>query len=88
MNVEFKSSFVRCIKKVRDKRIKALIKETILEIEKADSLSDIPRLERLTSSEPFFKIKKHSYRFGSKIKDSIVVLIKFGSHENFYNDFP
>ena len=88
MITTFKSSFLRDIKKVRDKKAKALIKRVILSVETAKTLKDIPHLEGLVSTKPYYKIKTPPYRFGIAIDGNTVIFVKFGTRENFYRDFP
>ena len=88
MKVEFRSSFVRDIKKLKSKAISDLVKEVIENCENAQAISDIKHCEPLQSRGKFFKIKHGQYRFGINIDKGTVGFLKFGTRQNFYNDFP
>lgn len=88
MITEYRSSFLKDIKKVKDKKVKDLIESTILKVKSAQCISDIPGCEKLTSRGKFYKIKQPPYRFGIYIDNGIVEFIIFGTRENFYKDFP
>jgi mRNA interferase RelE/StbE len=88
VNVTFRSSFLKDIKKIKDKKVNELVLLTISEVKSAKSIKNIPKIERLVSRQPYYKIKKHPYRFGLYIENSEVEFVKFGTRQNFYRDFP
>lgn len=88
MNVAFRSSFLKDIKKIKDKKVKEIVILTISEVKSAKSTKGIPKIERLVTRQPYYKIKKHSYRFGLYIENANVEFVKFGTRQNFYSDFP
>ena len=88
MNTVFKNSFLRDIKKIKDKKTKVLIKKVIISVETAKTLKEIPHLERFTSTKAYYKIKTPPYRFGVAVEEGTVYFVKFGIRENFYRDFP
>ncbi|KOH45276.1 type II toxin-antitoxin system RelE family toxin [Sunxiuqinia dokdonensis] len=88
MKLEFRNSFLKDVKKVKQATIKSLIKTIIEACEQADTISDIPHCEPLQSRGKFFKIKHGQYRFGVYIDKGAVEFLKFGTRQNFYNDFP
>ena len=87
MNVAFRSSFLKDIKKIKDKKVKELILLTISEVKSAQSTKSIPKIERLVSRQPFYKIKKHPYRFGLYIENAEVEFVKFGTRKTFTKIF-
>jgi len=88
VKVEYRNSFLKDIKKIKDKKVKDLIESTILEAKAANNINEINNCERLTSKGKFYKIKHPPYRFGVHIDKGIIEFIKFGTRENFYSDFP
>ena len=76
------------IKKIRDNSVKELIKEVIDNAREAKVISDIKHIEPLTGKGKYFKIKTPPYRFGVYIDNGRIEFLKFGTRENFYNDFP
>jgi len=88
MKVEFRSSFLNDIKKLKSKYTVNLIQRVIENCETARSISEIRHCEPLQSRGKFFKIKHGQFRFGIFIDKGIVEFLKFGTRQNFYDDFP
>ncbi|RLD72261.1 MAG: type II toxin-antitoxin system RelE/ParE family toxin, partial [Bacteroidetes bacterium] len=42
----------------------------------------------LTSKGKYYKLKHGHYRFGVYINKGVIEFLKFGTRQNFYNDFP
>jgi len=88
MKVEYRSSFIKDIKKLKSKYTVHLIQSVIENCEKADTIVEIKNCEPLQSRGKFFKIKYGQYRFGIYIDNGTIEFLKFGTRKNFYNDFP
>jgi mRNA interferase RelE/StbE len=88
MKIDYRSSFVKDIKKLKSKDISQLITSVIENCEKANTISDIKHCEPLQSRGKFFKLKYGKYRFGIYIDKGTVEFLKFGTRQNFYDDFP
>lgn len=88
MKVEFRSSFLKDIKKLKSKTTVNLIQVVIDDCENAENIAEIRHCEPLQSRGKFFKIKHGQFRFGVYIDKGIVEFLKFGTRQNFYDDFP
>jgi len=88
MIVDFRTSFLKDIKKMKSKDTVSLIQTVIENCENANTISDIKHCEPLQSRGKFFKLKYGKYRFGIYIDKGAVEFLKFGTRQNFYDDFP
>ncbi|PTN07962.1 ParE-like toxin of type II ParDE toxin-antitoxin system [Mangrovibacterium marinum] len=88
MIVEFRNSFLKDIKRVKQETAKKLIKRVIRQCEQAETIRDISHCEPLQSRGKYFKIKHGQYRFGIHIDKGIIEFLKFGTRQRFYDDFP
>lgn len=88
MKVEYRSSFLKDIKKIQSKNTLNLIKSVIENCKSASNIGEINHCEALQSRGKFFKLKYGQYRFGVFIDNGIVEFLKFGTRQNFYDDFP
>lgn len=88
MKVEYRSSFIKDIKKLKSARTSHIIQTVIENCETAQTIADIKHCEPLQSKGKFFKIKYGQYRFGVFINAGTVEFLKFGTRQNFYDDFP
>ncbi len=55
MKAEFKDSFAKDLKRIKDKGLLARVKETIEAIENATSLVDLPNLKKLKGTKKYFR---------------------------------
>ena len=88
MKVLYRSSFLKDIKKLKSAVSVNLIHSAIDNCKRAGTISDIKNCEPLQSRGKFFKLKYGQYRFGIYIDKGIVEFLKFGTRQNFYDDFP
>jgi mRNA-degrading endonuclease RelE of RelBE toxin-antitoxin system len=88
MKLLFRKSFLKDIKRIESKKTKEMILTVIENCRVAENTIDIKNLSALVSNGKFYKIKSGSYRFGLFIDNGTVEFLKFGTRENFYNDFP
>ncbi|MBD1401901.1 type II toxin-antitoxin system RelE family toxin [Pelovirga terrestris] len=60
----FRNSFVRDIKKIKDKQLYQAIQQVIDQVQQADVLTDIPHLKKMSGSQHCYAIRLHEYRIG------------------------
>jgi mRNA interferase RelE/StbE len=88
MKTVFKSSFLRGIKKVKDKRLKDNIANTIEFIENVSNISEISNIEKIKTNKTYFRIRIGDYRIGAKIEKNTVTFAAFGHRKDIYKHFP
>ena len=88
MNRYYENSFWKDIKKIIDHTLMEKIEQTILSIQKADSIKDIPRLKKMKGYKIHYRIKIGNYRIGIKIENETVTFIAFGHRKDIYKFFP
>jgi mRNA interferase RelE/StbE len=88
MNVEFRSSFVRDLKRVRDKELTARVKEVILRIEATENLGQLDNLRRLRGGGDYYRVRLGDYRIGILLKDETVIFVRFMHRRDIYRYFP
>jgi len=64
MDVAFKNSFLKSIKKLRDKSLKDDIFEAINSAEEAQTLDEIPNIKKLIGYTVYHRIRIGDYRSG------------------------
>lgn len=72
MKTEFRDSFGKDLKAIKDKRLLRLVKEAIEAIENADSFADLPNVKRLKGSRNYFLQRVGDYRLGLALGDDIL----------------
>lgn len=88
MIIDYKASFHRDIKKLKDKEQATRLKEIISEIKSAKNLSEIKNLRKIEGSPNHYRIKTGDYRLGVALSGDTVVLVHFLDRKEIYRYFP
>lgn len=88
MNSDFKSSFLRDIKKISNADILNAIERTIEEVEAARDLSLIKNIKKLAGYKNYYRIKIGAYRLGIVFDDNMVTFVRFLHRKDVYKFFP
>ena len=88
MKVEFRDSFAKDLKGVKDKSILWRAKEVIEAVEKADSLADISNLKKLKGGGNYFRMRVGDYRVGVTLENDTVIFVRFLNRKDIYKYFP
>jgi mRNA interferase RelE/StbE len=88
MKVEFKASFARDLKRVRDKGLYRQVQEVIEESESAQTLSDIANLKKLRAPGRYYRIKLGEHRIGVSVVDGTIIFVRFLHRSEIYRYFP
>ena len=70
MNVAFKSSFLKNIKKVKGVGLQEAIFEVINHVEQVESLTDIKNIKKLKGYSIYYRIRIGNYRIGLKWEET------------------
>lgn len=88
MNVQFRASFAKDLRKINDKSILRRIRETIEQIEQTEVLQDIPNLKKLKGGANYFRIRVGEYRIGIVIEEKVVTFVRCLNRKEIYRYFP
>jgi len=88
LKVDFKNSFLKDIKRVKDKSVKQRLKEIIDAAEKAEQLQKISDIKKLKGSDSFYRIRIGDYRIGLLVTEDTVIFVRFLHRREIYRYFP
>jgi len=88
VKVDFKKSFTRDLKKIRDKDLLQQVKEAIEEVERALNLQTVSNLKQLKGGGSYYRIKIGDYRIGLMMEDDTVIFVRFLHRKEIYRYFP
>lgn len=88
MNLEFKASFVRDLKKIKDKKLKAQIQGVIEAAEQARSLQEIENIRKLKGSDRYYRVRIGDYRIGLSVEKDTITFVRFLHRKDVYRYFP
>ncbi|WP_319419182.1 type II toxin-antitoxin system RelE family toxin [Pleurocapsa sp. FMAR1] len=90
MQTDFKNSFLKDIRAIKDKATLNRLEEFINAVEIADSLAQIPNLKKLKGKKNklHYRSRIGNYRVGLVIKQDIVAFVRFLHRKEIYRYFP
>lgn len=88
MKTSFRKSFVRDLKKVKDRAIRDRVREIIEQAEAAADPAALGDLKKLSGTESFYRIRVGEYRAGVTIQGDTVEFVRFLPRRDLYRFFP
>ncbi|SEH05858.1 type II toxin-antitoxin system RelE family toxin [Candidatus Venteria ishoeyi] len=88
MNVHFERSFLRDIRKIRDKQLLDQIEKIITDVKQAESLDVMRNLKKLQGYNTFYRIRLRDYRLGLEYMDGDIVFVRILHRRDIYRYFP
>ena len=86
MNVEYRKSFLKDIRKIKDRNIQKRLKAVLLE--SVTSIDSMQGVVLLSGTSEYYRIRVGDYRLGLKVSDKKAELIRFLSRGKVYKHFP
>jgi mRNA-degrading endonuclease RelE of RelBE toxin-antitoxin system len=88
MQVEFLSSFNKDLSKLSSEPVRKSLKNLILKLEAAKSLSEISQLKKLRGHSDAWRIRLGNYRVGFFYNNNIIQLARVVDRKDIYKVFP
>ena len=88
MNVEFRASFVKDLRHIKNNELLSRIKQTIEAIEKARSQQEVASLKRLKGGNNYYRIRVGEYRLGLIIEGNTTTFVRCLNRKEIYRFFP
>lgn len=88
MTVEFRASFVRDLKTIRDLDLLARIRAAVEAVEQADRLQEIPNLIKMQGGGLYYRMRVGDYRIGLSVTDNVVAFVRCLNRSEIYKNFP
>lgn len=89
MKTEFRESFARDLKRLKDKTLLGQVKAAIEQVEQAATLQEVSRLKRLLGSGGnYYRIRVGDYRLGLVVENGIIVFVRCLNRKEIYRFFP
>jgi mRNA interferase RelE/StbE len=88
MKVEFRESFAKDLRSVRDRTLFTRVKQVIESAEQARNLDEISNIRKLRSTEQYYRIRIGDYRIGLSADNDTLTFIRFLHRKDIYRYFP
>lgn len=88
MELEFRDSFLKDIKRIRETAVKKKIAAVISASRKAASLHDLKNIKKLEGSDTYYRIRVGDYRIGVKLQYKTLFFMRCLHRKDIYRYFP
>jgi mRNA interferase RelE/StbE len=88
VKVEFRESFAKDLKGIKDRSLLKRAKEIIETIEKAGSLAEMSNMKKLKGGGNYFRLRIGDYRVGIALENDTVIFLRLLSRKDIYKYFP
>ena len=88
MKAEFRDSFAKDLKSIKDKSLLNRVKEVVENVEKVASLDEIRNLKKLKGGGNYFRLRIGDYRMGIVLENDTVIFVRFLNRKDIYRFFP
>lgn len=88
MNVQFRSSFAKDLRRIKSKELLTRIKQTIELVEKAQSQQEMASLKKLKGGSNYYRIRVGEYRLGLIIEGDTAAFVRCLDRKEIYRYFP
>ena len=88
MITEFKESFEKDLRRIKNAKLLNHIKSVIEQVEEADGLSGVKNLKKLKGEDKYYRIRMGDYRIGLIIKNDCVAFVRCLNRKEIYRYFP
>lgn len=86
MTATFRTSFVRDVRKIRDRDVLARVRRAVESVEDAADLRAVPDLKKLSGASGFYRIRVGDYRIGIAVEGDAVARVLH--RRDVYRSFP
>ena len=88
MKTQFRASFAKDLRGIKSKELLNRIKETIQQVEKAQTTQDVTNLKKLKGGSNYYRIRVGEYRIGLIIESDTVSFVRCLNRKEIYRYFP
>jgi mRNA interferase RelE/StbE len=88
MNVVFRNSFLKDLRKIKERALAMRVKEVIESLEQASTLQEVANLKQLKGSTGYYRIRVGDYRVGLRVDGDTITLVRFLHRKEVYRYFP
>ncbi|HMS64625.1 MAG TPA: type II toxin-antitoxin system RelE/ParE family toxin [Ignavibacteria bacterium] len=88
MVIHAEKTFLKDIDRIKDKTLLINLQKIISNLNDVNSVSEIPKLKKLSAKNNYYRIRIGDYRIGIVIINKEVSLIRFLHRKDIYKYFP
>ena len=88
MKTQFRASFAKDLRSIKNKGLLKRIKEVIEQVEKAQTSQEITNLKKLKVGSNYYRIRVGEYRMGLIVESDTVTFVRCLNRKEIYRYFP
>lgn len=88
MKTEFKGSFAKDLKNIKNKILLSRVQAAIIAVEQTDNLQNVANCKKLQGGENYYRIRVGDFRIGLSVEGDVVKFVRFLSRGDIYKHFP
>ncbi|MEM1308299.1 MAG: type II toxin-antitoxin system RelE/ParE family toxin [Cyanobacteria bacterium P01_H01_bin.153] len=88
MKVEFRKTFEKDLRQLRDRAVLNKIKAAVESVESAKALESVTNLKKLKGEDGYFRIRLGDYRIGLYLEGETILFVRILHRREFYRYFP
>jgi len=88
VKIQFRASFTKDLRSIKNKDLLNRIKETIEQVEKARTPQEITNLKKLRGGSNYNRLRVGEYRIGLTIESDTVTFVRCLNRKEIYRFFP
>jgi mRNA interferase RelE/StbE len=88
VKIEFRKSFERDLRKIKDGATLQRIQAVVEAVESVKSLSDLSGIKKLKAEGSYYRIRVGDYRIGLSLNGDILVFVRLLPRREIYRYFP
>lgn len=88
MKIEFRKSFEKDLRNIKDYDLLQRVKLVIEELESAVNLQQINNLKMIKTVSNHYRIRVGNYRIGISVNDNVITLVRILHRKEIYRYFP
>lgn len=88
MKVVYRKSFLRDLRKTRDREALRRVADCLRELERAASLGELSHVRPLAGAPGFYRVRIGDYRLGLAAGEEAVEVVRFLHRRDVYRYFP
>jgi mRNA interferase RelE/StbE len=88
LRTAFRASFGRDLKRIRNEKVLAEVKQAILDVEAALDWTAVSNIKKIKGASNAFRIRVGDYRIGLFIEDEVAEFVRILPRRDIYRRFP
>ncbi|MBE9157811.1 type II toxin-antitoxin system RelE/ParE family toxin [Nodosilinea sp. LEGE 06152] len=88
MNVKFRASFKKDLKRIKDPKLLENVSQVITTVKSAESLAEISSLKKFKGYDDFYRVRTGDFRIGIRLVGDEIIFVRLLHRKEIYRFFP